>query len=266
MNGRHFSAMVIAASVGVLGSRSAWATTWVVGATQVSSTSFYSGVEITFTVPATPANAGTSLKSSIWPGLEPQDGTLVLQPVLEYNEGGAGGWTMHNEVAGQGCGNICYRDTGVTVQPGDSIYASVMMDFGNPGCAVNAGTTGANCNYLILWWDETSGATATTPDLAVPKPLTVALGLIFEPIGTATSCNDFPLGVITSQANVYEYQGPSDLGVPVTNLTAGTPSSGPPFSNISAGSGAAYPNCVNIATSRSQPPPSGYDQISMWLN
>jgi len=69
-----------------------------------------------FVVPPTPFNMGTVF---LWPGFkggEPIIGKPVIQPVLEYGNGGTGGWILRSWLVGVGAS---MRTAPIQVKPGD---------------------------------------------------------------------------------------------------------------------------------------------------
>ena len=63
----------------------------------------------------------------LFPAIEPQSGSAIIQPVLEWNNSGSNRWTG---AAWYVAGNTSYRATGVNVNVGDSLTGVMAYDYG----------------------------------------------------------------------------------------------------------------------------------------
>lgn len=248
----HVTTMVGAVCATTLASRHAYATNWVMGATQQAASGYFTEVSASFTVPAKPASNNAALPTSMWPGLENSDGDLV-QPVLAWAHDHDARWTMHTEVF-PGQKNVQgIDDVRIAVNPGDTIWAFAYLDQNNKGANCSL-STGNNCNYLSSFLDLTTGASYTqSKDWLMRTGPTTAIGVVFEAQnGTYDSCGDFPSGGIAYYSYVYQ-NGSSGLYTPVAgNFKAHWPGNDSPWRNgtfttptLNSG-GVAFPNCMNI--------------------
>jgi hypothetical protein len=177
---------------------------WLESATQNVSYYYFTELFIELYVPnAPPSPQGPVF--FLWPGIEATVGTgyTLLQPVLQWNQGGSGIWQMQDYVISTTFG-IGGQDYPGIVYPGDNIWAVVQFDSLNPGSSCQTGVDGgANCNYWVAWWDVTSGHTNSGGfEQTVPNPLNYAQGAVFEAYmdsdgqqvetGFPTGCADFP--------------------------------------------------------------------------
>jgi len=145
-----------------------------------------------------------------FPGLEPTNQTVVIQPVIQYgNNRGFGGayWTM----ASWSCGGLwCLHSTPVTVYAGDSITTSTQ---------VWSSEFGYNCSngICISIYMANQTHTGTTTGLFVPQSqselYTIAFAGVVE-VHNLNSCNEFPASPVRF-VNVFlsEYDGSSPPGV-----------------------------------------------------
>ena len=221
---------------------------WIMGTDAVApGGSYFTFVVSVFTVPSPPTSGTTNAISAFWPGLEDQDGDLV-QSVLVYNQAQTPGWTMHNEVALlNGSGTI---DNATPVSTGDVITAQVNIDVNDPGPSCNM-VTGANCNYLAVWDDETSGASGVlSTDHMMREGPAYALGMVFELPGFVfNSCADLPVGSIAYQTFLFVGNSSGIDNEFSPTFTAETPGSTFPFnfSNQALNDGGnVYPSCASI--------------------
>ncbi|MDY6918524.1 MAG: hypothetical protein SVP26_11420 [Chloroflexota bacterium] len=76
-----------------------------------------------WTVPSAPPDPGGNVVDFLFNGIEPDDGTEIIQPVLEWNNAGSGRWTIAAWSVGNQ-GNI--RGTVRNVNEGDSLYGTMM--------------------------------------------------------------------------------------------------------------------------------------------
>jgi hypothetical protein len=118
--------------------------------TSYTSTAPATKMRAAFDVPTAP----TSRKDQIvyfFPGMEPADGTIILQPVLGWSQdldGGADQWT----VASWSCGPSCVHSAPLAVAAGDALEGTI---------AGTKCTTSAACNWAITTSDTTSGKSTT---------------------------------------------------------------------------------------------------------
>ena len=255
-------ALAGAAGASMLVSRQASATNWVMGTVQQAST-YWTEVEVVFQVPNAPTTSGEFF--SIWAGLEGQDSTLI-QPVLQWNQAGSGGWTMQNWFI-PGSGGQGQQDNQVGVSAGDWIVAYTGLDTSNPGSGC-VKSTGNNCHYVSYWADWTKGY-SRSKEWTMPVGPVWALGNIFEaPFGTYDSCANFPTGTMQIATYLYEYSSPSNPFASVTpNFTVETPGSNYPFMFTDAylnnpSNGHVYGNCVAIT----YPWGGSNNQTLYWMN
>jgi len=86
-----------------------------------------------------------------FPGMEPSNGTIILQPVLQWGVSPAGGGNKWS-IASWSCGPSCVHGNLVDVQPGDEILGTIS--------GANCSVTG-QCDWTIVTQDTNTGATAT---------------------------------------------------------------------------------------------------------
>jgi hypothetical protein len=277
-NARFTGVAMAATLAGLATTSNAHAGSWNMGGTQWAN-NYFSAVIASFTVPPAPT-AQSEAVTNIWPGLEDVTGQWVLQPVLSYGFLQEA-WLMDNQVYGgsngnpanSSCvtGNATYCDTPQKVNTGDTIVAGIAMDWSNlgTGCITS---TGADCNYNIIWIDTTTGQSSVLKDWLQPLPLRWAQGLILETnfynflgLPAPSTCADYPsYYVLQASVALFEPQG-SNLEVQdVTNLAAGYPGygGGAPqggWSNL------AVPGCYlqAFATSGTTSSPTG--SIAFWF-
>jgi hypothetical protein len=216
---------------------------WIVGGTQFAS-NYFTDVVLSITVPPAPTVMSGAV-SNLWAGIEDAQGSWVLQPVLSYGFL-AEAWQMENVVTGPSNGNpnntSCitgdaqYCDAPITVSTGDQIVMQIELDTNNLGPNCNQ-STGAKCNYNVEWLDFTSGASSVLQDWTQPTPLIWAQGLIFEDgisthmgLPPPSSCNDYPVTLVSANVALYEKVGSNFFHQDVTNMTADNPGTAP-FSN-----------------------------------
>ena len=133
----------------------------------------------TFTVPQAPLSNGALIY--FFPGSEPADGSTILQPVLQYGNGAAGGgyywaaaswfccpagWSTHSDL--------------ISVNTGDSILGTL-----------NATCSGGTCNWTIATTDTTTGGTTTLAADNVSSPFVWNFGGVLEAY-SVTACNQYP--------------------------------------------------------------------------
>jgi hypothetical protein len=133
-----------------------------------------------FTVPTAPSNQATQLVY-FFPGMQPQDGTVILQPVLAWGANPAGGGAYYS-IASWSCGPSCVHGNLAEVAPGDRISGTIS------GASCNA--SGA-CSWTITTKDTTSGATSTLKTTGDTESYPWLFGGVLESYGVA-ACDQFP--------------------------------------------------------------------------
>ncbi len=143
----------------------------------------FSYIQAHFTVPHTPASQAGQLLY-FFPSLEPENGDSIIQPVLQWGSGYAGGgnyWTMASWSLYPT--NQVFFSTLTRVNAGDAIVGTVQ---GTGTCS------GGKCSsWTITTKDTTTGGTTTLNNAAGGKTFTWANGGVLEQYGV-TACNQYP--------------------------------------------------------------------------
>ncbi len=175
---------------------------WLQSATQYVKYYYFTQIYVSFYVPNPPSSTPEDGPVFFfWPGIEGLSGAnyTLLQPVLQWNQGGSGRWEMEDYVISNWLGGPATHDYPGIVYPGDLITAVIWIDVDNPGASCNTGANGgANCNYFVYWDDSTSGhLNGGAIEVTVPYPLTYAQGAVMEAYSSPSDENDetgFPVG------------------------------------------------------------------------
>jgi len=149
-----------------------------------------------WTVPTDPLGNGALIY--LFNGIEPSDFSAVLQPVLQYGVGNAGGGNYW-AIASWYVGSSVFHSGLETVNPGDQIYGYTQMT--------------ADSNGTLSWKvdaeDKTSGAFSYITIQNSGEQWTWALAGILEVYGV-TSCNDLPADKKVTFKKSYAYHGYPD--------------------------------------------------------
>ncbi len=148
-------------------------------------------LQANFTVPQTPANQGDQLLY-FFPSLEPEPGNAIIQPVLQWGTGYAGGgqyWSMASwSLYPSDSGDQTLYSTLTPVNSGDALVGTMQ---GNGSCS------GGHCDsWTITTLDTTTGASTSLdtnpdPNPSTPLAFTWANGGVLEQYGV-TSCDQYP--------------------------------------------------------------------------
>jgi hypothetical protein len=133
-----------------------------------------------FGVPSAPsASAGQVV--FFFPGMEPSDGTIILQPVLQWGASAAGGgddW----EIASWSCGPSCVHSKLVKVASGDTLIGDITGSSCSP--------TG-QCTWKIVTKDNNSGKSTTLTTHGDAESYVWLFGGVLEAYGIS-ACNQYP--------------------------------------------------------------------------
>lgn len=132
-----------------------------------------------FIVPQPPASNGALIY--FFPGSSPSDGSTILQPVLQYGYGAAGGGNYWSAASWFCCpaGWTTHSDL-INVNTGDTI-SGTMTGF----------CSGGNCNWSIATADTTTGVTSVLGADNVSTPFVWNFGGVLEAY-SVTSCEQYP--------------------------------------------------------------------------
>jgi hypothetical protein len=163
---------------------------WIEAATQTTST-YFTELAVEFWVPEPPPDGQDNEYPTtfFWPGIESlYNGYILLQPVLQWNQGGSEAWTMEDFMVANN--NSTGSDGQIAVSPNDLIEAAVYLN--DPNCA-----SGSDCWYISAWWDLTSGS-SNYIEYQIPGQMNYAQGGVLEAYGVQGGyqpwydCGDFP--------------------------------------------------------------------------
>jgi hypothetical protein len=151
----------------------------------------------TFGVPKAPAaSAGQTI--FFFPGMEPHDGTIILQPVLQWGSSGAGGGSDW-EIASWSCGPSCIHSKLVPVKSGDTLSGTIT------GSSCSA--TG-QCSWKIVTTDSTSGKSTTLTTHGDTESYFWLFGGVLEAY-SVSDCNEYPSSPteVFSKVNFFDHSG-----------------------------------------------------------
>jgi hypothetical protein len=77
-------------------------------------------------VPSSPPNQGTSAVDFLFNAIEPQSGTAIIQPVLEWNQAGSHGWTLRSWYGPVGVSY--FASAPINASTGNSISGTMSYD------------------------------------------------------------------------------------------------------------------------------------------
>jgi hypothetical protein len=177
-----------------------------------------------FTVPAAPAES-TGQLVYFFPGVEPLDGTIILQPVLQWGTSPAGGGNSWG-IASWSCGPQCVHSKLVAVNAGDSITGSITGS--------NCNAAGA-CSWKIYSNDTTTGHATTLSTKGDTKAYTWMQSGVLEAYNVS-GCGQYPsASEVFSKVAFYTAKGliqapawqPAELGTqPSCNFNVTTSATG----------------------------------------
>ncbi|GEM_PF-2162559 len=137
-----------------------------------------------FNVPAAPTGQDSQVLF-FFPGLEPSDGSFILQPVLEWNQAGSRRWT----ITSWACCNV-----GGNVSAGNRVNV-------NPGEVIGGRVSGSNCNSTTgvcsTWTTTTDGSGNSTDSVLVTSNITKQMSWFIGAASEAfniTRCANYPNG------------------------------------------------------------------------
>jgi hypothetical protein len=132
------------------------------------------------TVPAAPSSAAGQVVF-FFPGMEPADGTIILQPVLQWGESAAGGGDSW-EMASWSCGPSCVHSKLAKTATGDTLIG----DITGSSC-----TSSGQCSWKIVTEDSTTGKSTTLTTHGDTESYVWLFGGVLEAYGI-TACNQYP--------------------------------------------------------------------------
>jgi hypothetical protein len=138
--------------------------------------------------PAPPSNGATIF---FFPGSEPDDGSTILQPVLQYGTSAAGGGSSWTAASWFCCpAGWSSHSSPIDVKAGDTILATM-----------TASCFGSSCNWSIVTADSTIGTSSALPADNVASPFVWNFGGVLESYAV-TSCAQYPAGGTTTFSNI----------------------------------------------------------------
>jgi hypothetical protein len=162
----------------------------VINQAYTSTTTSYGQIVATWVVPSAPtSNDGQTLY--FWPGLEPTDQSIVLQPILGWFYGS---WWIF----GANCcpGGVNYTSPLLNVNPGDQIQGTVQANC--PPGTLNCGS------WNVIAQDLTAGTSSLLSTSNSGPPMSYAYAGVTETYNIA-QCSDFPPnGSMTFNAALYD--------------------------------------------------------------
>jgi hypothetical protein len=133
-----------------------------------------------FVVPSVPSVAASQL-DYFFPGMEPADGSIILQPVLAWGSNPAGGgayWSL----ASWSCGSSCVHGNLVKSAPGDKVSGTIT----GSKC-----TTTGSCDWSIVTKDTTNGNTSTLTTTGDTEAYVWLFSGVLEAYGVS-ACDQYP--------------------------------------------------------------------------
>jgi hypothetical protein len=177
-----------------------------------------------FGVPSAPPRAASQLVY-FFPGMEPADGTIILQPVLQWGASPAGGGNRWG-IASWSCGPRCVHSKLVAVSAGDALSGSIT------GSKCSA--TG-QCAWTIVTTDTTTGRSTSISTHGDTGSYTWLQSGVLEAYNV-TGCTEYPATAETfSHVAFYDVTGallapawaPIELGQkPACNFAVATTGTG----------------------------------------
>ena len=143
-------------------------------------------------MPTNPLDNGALIY--LFNGIEPGDFSAILQPVLQYGVGAAGGGNYW-AIASWYVGSSAFHSPLETVNPGDTLYGYTQI----------TGESGSTLDWKVDVQDKSTGAFSYIT-IQTGDQWTWALAGILEVYGV-TSCNDLPADKKVSFAKSYAYHG-----------------------------------------------------------
>ncbi len=156
----------------------------------------------TFGVPSAPSSSAGQVVF-FFPGMEPSDGTIILQPVLQWGASAAGGGASW-AIASWSCGPSCVHSKLTTVRAGDTIVGTIT----GSSCS----SAGA-CSWKIVTADTTSGRSTTLNTRGDTESYVWLFGGVLEAYGVS-ACKQYPASGKESFASVDFYDAKGDLLAP----------------------------------------------------
>ena len=156
----------------------------------------------TFGVPTAPSSSAGQVVF-FFPGMEPRDGTIILQPVLQWGASAAGGSASWG-IASWSCGPSCVHSKLTAVRAGDSIAGSIT----GSSCS----SAGA-CSWKIVTTDSTTGKSTTLSTRGDTESYVWLFGGVLEAYGVS-ACKQYPASGKETFSAVDFYDGGGHLLAP----------------------------------------------------
>jgi hypothetical protein len=112
-------------------------------------------------VPSSPPSPLSQTLDYVWNGLEPEDESDVLQPVIRYTQ--SDGW---KGIAYYGIDGYYYPSSAISASPGDEIWGTIWYDSGNQ-----------NWRVTVYNWDTYSSTYITTNNFYASQNALIYLDL-----------------------------------------------------------------------------------------
>jgi hypothetical protein len=147
-----------------------------------------------WTVPSNPSENGGLIY--LFNGIEPSVGGYILQPVLQYGVGYAGGgnyWAIASWLVGT---NYAFHSPLETVNPGNTLF----------GYTEVTGKSGSTLDWKVEAYDQSTGAYSWITTNTTGYTWSWAYAGVLEAYGI-TSCSQFPSNLKDSFTQTQVYQG-----------------------------------------------------------
>ncbi len=151
----------------------------------------------TFVVPAAPSTLNGQL-DYFFPGMEPADGSIILQPVLSYGNSPAGGGNEWG-IASWSCGSNCIHSKFHVVNAGDTLLGTI---------AGSSCTSAGACDWKIVTTDVTTPATVTLSTTGDKEAYVWLFGGVLEAYNVS-DCDEYPASgtEVFSAVNFFDATG-----------------------------------------------------------
>jgi hypothetical protein len=156
----------------------------------------------TFGVPSAPSSSAGQVVF-FFPGMEPRDGTIILQPVLQWGASAAGGSASWG-IASWSCGPSCVHSKLAAARAGDTIVGTIT----GSSCS----STGA-CSWKIVTTDASSGKSTTLSTRGDKESYVWLFGGVLEAYGVS-ACKQYPASAKETFSAVDFYDTKGDLLAP----------------------------------------------------
>jgi hypothetical protein len=133
-----------------------------------------------FVVPSVPSSSASQL-DYFFPGMEPADGSIILQPVLAWGSNPAGGGAYFS-LASWSCGPSCVHGNLVEAAVGDKVSGTIT----GSSC-----TAAGSCDWKIITKDSTNGLSSTLTTTGDTEAYVWLFSGVLEAYGVS-ACDQYP--------------------------------------------------------------------------